>query len=58
MNDMRPRLMTVQEFALAARISKTHAYKLIRQEVVPPHFIIRYGRSIRVRPEALEGLSA
>ncbi|MDA8335725.1 MAG: helix-turn-helix domain-containing protein [Peptococcaceae bacterium] len=53
-----PKLLTVAEFAQEARISVSHAYHIIRCGDIPSHFVIRFGRSIRVRAEALEGLGA
>lgn len=52
----RSKLLTVAEFAREARISTSHAYNIIRSGAVPSHLVIRYGRAIRVRSEALQSL--
>jgi excisionase family DNA binding protein len=44
--------MTVHEFAEQARVSTRTVYEWAREGKIP---VRRYGRTIRVRPEALEG---
>ena len=47
----RERLLTGNDVAEILAISRTHAYKLIRDGVIPS---IPLGRCVRVRPEDLE----
>jgi len=43
---------TVPEFAELARVSTRTVYEWAREGKIPTR---RYGRTIRIRPEALEG---
>ena len=51
----RQSLLTGNDVAEILSISRTHAYKLIRDGVIPS---IALGRCVRVRPEDLEAFIA
>lgn len=44
--------LTVTEYARQARVSERTVYEWVRAGKIP---IRRYGRTIRIRPEALDG---
>jgi len=46
---------TVPEFAARARVSTRTVYEWAREGKIP---IRRYGRTIRIRPEALDGFES
>jgi excisionase family DNA binding protein len=46
--------LTVPEYAKQARVSTRTVYEWVREGKIP---VRRYGRTIRIRPEALEGFA-
>ena len=47
------RLLTVDEFASLARISRTHAYRVVQSGEVP---VVKFGRCLRVPADAVDRL--
>jgi predicted DNA-binding transcriptional regulator AlpA len=52
MQTKNTKLVTIEQLSVEEGISASRLYSLVREKVLPPGVVVRFGRSIRISSDA------